>query len=72
MCHQCDCGCEQHASTRRGHHHHEGCVCDYHGHQPRRFPSREELIQEMEGYLKQLQAEAKGVEEHLAEMKKGG
>jgi hypothetical protein len=29
------------------------------------------MIAEMEEYLKQLQAEAKGVEEHIAELKKG-
>jgi len=36
----------------------------------RRFPTREETIAEMEEYLKQLHAEAKGLEEHLAELKK--
>jgi len=36
----------------------------------RRFPTREEIVAEMEEYLKQLQAEIKGVEEHLAELKK--
>jgi hypothetical protein len=30
------------------------------------------MIQDMEEYLKQLQAEGKGVEERLAEMKKAG
>ncbi len=36
----------------------------------RRFVSREEVISNLEEYLKQLQAEAKGVEEHLAKLKK--
>jgi len=36
------------------------------------FPSARRLFKSMEDYLKQLQAEAKGVEEHLTEMKKGG
>jgi hypothetical protein len=36
----------------------------------RRFPTKEEMIAEMEEYLKQLRAEVKGVEEHLAELKK--
>lgn len=36
----------------------------------RRFVSREEVINNLEEYLKQLQAEAKGVEEHIAALKK--
>jgi hypothetical protein len=35
----------------------------------RRFPTREERIAWLEEYLKELRAEAKAVEEHLAEMK---
>jgi hypothetical protein len=38
----------------------------------RRFPTREEIIEGLEEYLKQLKAEAKGVEERLAELKKEG
>jgi hypothetical protein len=38
----------------------------------RRFVSREEIIPELEEYLKQLQAEAKGVEERIVELKKEG
>ena len=72
MCHLFDCGCERHAYAGRGHHHHEGCGCGHHGHLLRHFPTKEELINEMEDYLKQLQAEVKGVEERLAEMEKGG
>jgi len=72
MCHQVNCDCEHHTHVLgRGHHHHEGCGCG-HGHPPRRFPIREEIIQEMEDYLKQLHAEAKGVEERIAEIKKEG
>ena len=37
----------------------------------RRFISREEIAAKLEEYLKQLYAEAKGVEERLAELKKG-
>jgi hypothetical protein len=37
----------------------------------RRFVSRDEIISKLEEYLKQLQAEAKGVEERIAELKKG-
>ena len=36
----------------------------------RRFVSREEIAARLEEYLKNLQAEAKGVEERLAELKK--
>ncbi len=36
----------------------------------RRFISRDEIISRLEEYLKNLQAEAKGVEERLAELKK--
>jgi len=48
--------------------HHEGCC--HPGHGLRRFPTREEMIAEMEEYLEQLRAEVKGVEERLAEFKK--
>lgn len=71
MCHQASCGCEQHSHAQipRGMpQHHEGCWCG-HGH-PRRFLTKEESIQEMEDYLKQLHAEAEGVEESIAELKK--
>lgn len=82
--HHHECGCEHHADRKESHHHHEGCGCTKHAHQhqihgcgshhhgysPRRFPTREEKILEMESYLEQLKAETKGVEEHLAEMKK--
>jgi len=36
----------------------------------RQFPTTEETIGRLEEYLKQLQAEAKGVEERIAELKK--
>jgi len=70
MCHHSDCGCERHVYAERGHYHRGGCGCSYHGYSPRHFPTREEAIQEMEDYLKQLQAEAKGVQERLSEIKK--
>jgi len=37
---------------------------------PRRFPTREEVIEYLEEYLKQLRAEASRVEGELAELKK--
>ncbi len=36
----------------------------------RLFTSKEELIVKLEEYLKQLQAEVKGVKEHIAELNK--
>jgi hypothetical protein len=73
-----DCGCGGH-----GHHgmygwyHHAGCRCgchQYHGGMGfhRHFIPREEIITRLEEYLKQLQAEAKGVEERIAELNKEG
>lgn len=38
----------------------------------RHFPTREERIARMEEYLRDLQAEAKAVEERLAEMRGAG
>ena len=85
MHHHHGCGCENHAQREGGHHYHEGCGCPghthppvahhgsgchHHGYPPRHFPTREETIRDMGEYLKQLQAEAKEVEERLAEMKK--
>lgn len=74
-----DCGCGGHGHhwMYGGGHHRHFCGCGCHqqhegmGFQ-RRFVSREEMISSMEDYLKQLQAEVKGVEERLAEMKKEG
>jgi hypothetical protein len=50
----------------------QGCACHHHQDMGfrRRFVSREEIISRLEEYLKQLQAEAKAVEERIAEMKK--
>jgi len=69
--HQEDCGRghpSYHGMSEHCHHQH-GCCC-HPGYGMRPFPTREEMIAEMEGYLKQLRAEVKGVEEHLAELKK--
>lgn len=69
--HNEDCGCGGHG------HHAEGCGCGCHQHHggmrfQRHFISQEEIISRLEEYLKQLQSEAKGVEERIAEMKKNG
>jgi len=71
MYHHPDYGWAQHFhhSPHRGWHHHWGCCCGA-GYAPRHFPTREEIIEELEEYLKQLKAEAKDIEERLAELRK--
>ncbi len=72
-----DCGCgHHHGSQGHGHGWGSGCQCSgesgHHGgfgHFGRRFLSREERISQLEEYLHALQAEAKAVEEHIAELK---
>ena len=70
MCRSSECGC-----GHAGHHRpemaagHGGC-CHGPGQVTRRFPAREEVLAELEGYLKQLQAEVKGVEERIADYRK--
>jgi hypothetical protein len=72
--HSKDCGCggHEHHSMNRCHHGNYSCGCHqnegtgFH----RRFVSREEIISKLEDYLKQLHAEAKGVEERITELKK--
>ena len=71
-----ECGCSGHGEHHRHHDHggHCGCGCEGKAWGPgspfrRRFPTREERIAWLEEYLKDLQAEAKGVEERIAEMK---
>ena len=69
--HHDDCGYGHpghHGMTEHWQHQH-GCGC-HPRHGLRRFPTREEMIAQMEDYLKQLRAEAKGVEEHLVELRK--
>lgn len=71
----CGCGGHGHHGMYGEGHHHGGCGCGCHQHHGgtgfhRRFIPREEIIARLEEYLKQLQAEAKGVEERLAELKK--
>jgi len=60
------------------HHIEHGCGCSCHhgdfgyapGHRQRQFPTREEGIAQLEEYARELQAEAKGVEERIAELRK--
>ena len=69
----CGCGGHEHHGMYREWHHHGGCSCGCHHHEGmgfrRRFIPREEIIARLEEYLKQLHAEAKGVEERIAELK---
>ena len=66
----------QHGCGHSPHHtrgdigHHPADYCCGTGHGFRRFHTREEMITRLEGYLKNLQAEAKGVEERITELKK--
>lgn len=74
--HEEQCGCQGHHGQhgRHGHQGHgAGCGCGMGmGHfSGRRFFTREERIARLEEYLKELQAEAKAVEERIAEMKAG-
>jgi len=65
----CDCGHPGHHGMGEQQHHERCC---HPGFGQRRFPTREEIIEGLEEYLKQLKAEVKGVEERLAELKKEG
>jgi len=48
--------------------HHSGCCCTGGG-TSRHFFTKEEMITHLEKYLEQLQSEAKGVEEHINNLK---
>jgi hypothetical protein len=69
-----DCGCGHHHGHGRGwgrcceegFEHRSGFGFGWFG---RRFLTREERISNLEEYLHALQAEAKAVEEHIAELK---
>jgi hypothetical protein len=71
----CGCGGQGHHGRYEGRHHHGGfgCGClQHHGGMGfhRHFIPSEEIIARLEEYLKQLHAEAKGVEERIAELRK--
>ena len=68
MCHQVSCGCEQHSHGVQNPGWHHGHCCCGHDNVPRRFPTKQEIREELTEYLNQLKAEAKGVEEKLAEL----
>jgi hypothetical protein len=84
MYHETQCGCGQHGQGEEpgmgyrhrgwwGHHGYPGGGGMHHGHgefMQRHFISKDEVIAKLEEYLKQLQAEAQGVEERIAELKK--
>jgi len=77
--HDDDCGCHH------GHHRHHYCCCGHggeyhhrHGHHGeehpfgfrRQFFSKEDKINALEAYLKELEAEAQAVREHIENIKK--
>jgi len=66
-----------HAGDCGGGHPQQACCCGEGGRErrmdfQRRFRTREERMAWLEGYLAELQAEAKAVEERVAEMKAAG
>ena len=83
-----DCGCEGGAHGHRHGGHEQACFCEGGGHGRhdgdrqqdfgpgrrfvRRFPTRAERIARLEEYLKELQVEAKAVEERIAELEAMG
>ena len=70
MCHHHEFGCghpAHHAVWGVGHH----CGCGAHGY-PQQPATREESISQLEQYLKDLQAQAKALEERISEMEKAG
>ena len=83
--HDCDCGSEHPSECRCGGHHGWGggsqCCCGGEGHSQgscggehpfgfrRWFSTAEDEATKLEQYLKDLEAEAKGVRERLAELK---
>jgi len=71
MCHPSEYGCRHHGHHTPGGvgHHHRECCCIL-SYPLRHFLTREEVIAQLEEYLKNLQAEAKGVEERIAELRK--
>jgi hypothetical protein len=71
MCHQISCGCEQPFNGIQNFTSHQSHCCCSHNRAPHRFPTRQEVREELTEYLQQLKAEAKGVEEKLAEMETG-
>ena len=72
MCHSAECGCERHASPKHVYHQQGGRCCCGSGYAPGQSPTREETVAKLEEHLKQLGAEAKRLEERIAELKKEG
>ena len=62
------CGHHGHHNYSGAMHLHGGCCCAP-GYTHRRFFTREEHITQLQEYLSQLQAEAKGVEEYISTLK---
>ena len=76
MCHTGECECQHghHQHEPHGRHHdgdHGRCCCRSKGHGfRRRYLTQEERIRLLEDYLRNLEAEAQGVREHIAEQRK--
>ena len=75
--HECNCGCHEGECDKHQDRRESECGChegseSMETHFERRFVTRAERIAQMEAYLKDLQTEAKAVEERIAEMKAVG
>ena len=70
MFHTGECGYrhQSHHGHHGGGHHQQGCCAG--GFRHRRFFTKEETVAQLEEYLAYLKAETKGLEEHIAELKK--
>ena len=70
MCQHGDCECNHGGRHERHHHHRRHCCCCGDGHGfGRRFYTCEERIQMLEAYLGELEREAEGVRERIAELR---
>lgn len=64
--------CCSHGPVKGGHHHGDCCCASGYGdYSHRRFLNKDEQVSRLEGYLKDLQSEAKVVEEKIKEIKGG-
>lgn len=77
--HDCGCGCHQrhggggasHCCCGGGGHSQHDCGCGHPFGFRRWFPTKEDEAAALEQYLKDLEAEAKGVRERLTELREG-
>jgi hypothetical protein len=68
MYHQVNCGCDQYPHHGPGPLWNYGHCCCGHNMPHRRFPTKQEIKEELTEYLLQLRAEVEGIEEKLADL----